>query len=86
MTIRFVAVSYQLSTLMVAVILTAEHVRAIDTVPQLNISQYVGRWYQVCNMQYGRLMCMCDGLQIYGDFVVDHTFGRNCECASAKCK
>ena len=52
MTYRFVTVSYQLFTLMAAVILTAEHVRAIDTVPQLNVTQYIGTWYQVCNMQH----------------------------------
>ena len=61
MTNRFATVSYQLFTLMVAVILTAEHVRAIDTVPQLNISQYEGRWYQVCNIQYGNFILIACG-------------------------
>ena len=25
-------------------------------------------------------------LQVYADYIVDHTFGRNCECATATCK
>jgi len=88
MTSRFVTVSYQLFALMVAGILTAEHVRTIDTVPQLNISQYIGRWYQVCSMRYEQLIsiALCGELQMYADFVIDHTFGRNCICATANCK
>jgi len=33
--------------LLLAVMALFEHVTAVDTVPQLNISQYLGTWYQV---------------------------------------
>ena len=67
--------------------LVVQHVASIDTVPELNITQYLGRWYQVWHILILITQAVnIPTLQVYGNLVVDTFTERNCKCVTADCK